>query len=151
MRPRISGRNDFEDVRAEFLQKENGNCTQEMFPIKSKNGKTTEFDKAALLSCQAQYALQRNWYPDPIGGLFSYQTWNGMDGFWQNGVAVEALTNAMIYGNHSRYLSVVQVTLNFTLNILHLRHTLKFFCLFYDLSIHQYHLKLLKYYPNHYK
>merc|ERR1712136_676461 len=105
------GRNDFEDVRAEFLQKENGNCTQEMFPIKSNNGKTTEFDKAALLSCQAQYALQRNWYPDPIGGLFSYQTWNGMDGFWQNGVAVEALTNAMIYGNHSRYLSVVQSSL----------------------------------------
>ena len=113
MRPKISERNDFEDARAEFLQKENGNCTQEMFPIKSKNGKTTEFDKAALLSCQAQYALQRNWYPDPIGGLFSYQTWNGMDGFWQNGVAVEALTNAMIYGNHSRYLSVVKVTLCF--------------------------------------
>ena len=130
MRPKISGRNDFEDVRAEFLQKENGNCTQEMFPIKSNNGKTTEFDKAALLSCQAQYALQRNWYPDPIGGLFSYQTWNGMDGFWQNGVAVEALTNAMIYGNHSRYLSVVQVTFIFKLNILHLRHTRKFACFF---------------------
>ena len=42
-----------------------------------------------------------------------------------NAQATEALTNAMIYGNHSRYLSVVQVTLNFTLNILHLRHTLK--------------------------
>ena len=113
MRPIISAKNDFEDARSKFLQSENGNCTQEMFPIKSKNGKTTEFDKAALLSCQAQYALQRNWYPDPIGGLFSYQTWNGMDGFWQNGLAVEALTNAMIYGNHSRYLSVVQVTFNF--------------------------------------
>jgi len=32
--------------------------------------------KAALLSCQAQRALQRNWYPDPIGGLFSYQVFN---------------------------------------------------------------------------
>jgi hypothetical protein len=27
----------------------------------------------ALLSCRAQRALQRNWFPDPIGGLFSYQ------------------------------------------------------------------------------
>jgi hypothetical protein len=26
-----------------------------------------------LLSCKAQRALQRNWFPDPIGGLFSYQ------------------------------------------------------------------------------
>ena len=35
------------------------------------------------LGCMAQYAFQRNWFPDPIAGLFSYQSWNGMDGFWQ--------------------------------------------------------------------
>jgi hypothetical protein len=38
-------------------------------------GKTINDDVigGALLSCQAQRALQRNWFPDPIGGLFSYQ------------------------------------------------------------------------------
>ena len=36
-----------------------------------------------LQGCMAQNAFQRNWYPDPIAGLFSYQSWNGMDGFWQ--------------------------------------------------------------------
>ena len=80
-----------------------------MYPIKNINNETIGFDRAAFFSCQAQYALQRNWYPDPIGGLFSYQTWNGMDGFWQNGLAIEAMVNAMAYGNHSRYKSVVQV------------------------------------------
>ena len=42
-------------------------------------------------------------------GLFSYQTWNGMDGFWQNGIALETMANAMYYGNHSRYFSVLKV------------------------------------------
>jgi hypothetical protein len=32
-----------------------------------------------------------------------------MDGFWQNGIAIESMANAMKYGNHSRYLSVVKV------------------------------------------
>ena len=86
-----------------------GNCTQEMYQIKNTDSENVTFDRAAFLSCQVQYALQRNWYPDPIGGLFSYQTWNGMDGFWQNGLAIEAMVNAMAYGNHSRYKSVVQV------------------------------------------
>ena len=31
-------------------------CTKEMFGNKS----------VALLACQAQFALQRNWFPDPI-------------------------------------------------------------------------------------
>ena len=101
------------DVTDTIAENVKGNCTQEMFPIKSETGKVIDFDKAALLSCQAEYALQRNWYPDPIGGLFSYQTWNGMDGFWQNGLAIEAMTNAMIYGNHTRYLSVVKVNYNY--------------------------------------
>ena len=101
------------EVTDTIAENAKGNCTQEMFPIKSDTGKVIDFDKAALLSCQAEYALQRNWYPDPIGGLFSYQTWNGMDGFWQNGLAIEAMTNAMIYGNHTRYMSVVKVTYNY--------------------------------------
>ena len=83
-----------------------------MFRIKTNNNENVKLDNAAFWSCQAQYALQRNWYPDPIGGLFSYQTWNGMDGFWQNGVVVESMVNAMMYGNHSRYSSVVKVNQN---------------------------------------
>jgi len=39
--------------------------------------------------------------------LFSYQTWNGFDGFWQNGVVLEALTNFMAYANNTRYKSIV--------------------------------------------
>ena len=88
---------------------ESGNCTKHMFQIKTDNSDNVKNDNVALWSCQAQYALQRNWYPDPIGGLFSYQTWNGMDGFWQNGVVIESMVNAMVYGNHTRYSSVVKV------------------------------------------
>ena len=33
-----------------------------------------------------------------------------MDGFWQDGVAIETLANTMHYGNHSRYFSVLQVS-----------------------------------------
>ena len=72
-------------------------CTRKMFGN----------DTAAFMACQAEYALQQNWYPDPIGGLFSYQTWNGFDGFWQNGVVLEALTNFMAYANNTRYKTVV--------------------------------------------
>ena len=53
-------------------------------------------------------------FPDPIAGLFSYQTWNGMDGFWQNGVAIETMTNFMAYGNNTRYASVVKVSVHYT-------------------------------------
>ena len=35
-------------------------------------------------------------------GLFSYQSWNGMDGFWQNGVVLESMANAMHYLNNTR-------------------------------------------------
>ena len=34
-----------------------------------------------------------------------------MDGFWQNGIALETMANAMYYGNHSRYFSVLKVLL----------------------------------------
>ena len=72
-------------------------CTREMFGNSS----------AALQACKAQFSLQRNWYPDPIQGLFSYQTWNGMDGFWQNGVVLETMANCLHYLNNTRYRSVV--------------------------------------------
>ena len=77
----------------------------------------------AVLACQAQFALQRNWFPDPIQvllkfgpgaedddvmtslqGLFTYQTWNGMDGFWQNGVVLETMANCLHYLNNTRCL-----------------------------------------------
>ena len=35
-------------------------------------------------------------------GLFSYQTWNGMDGFWQNGVVLETMANCLHYLNNTR-------------------------------------------------
>ena len=58
-------------------------------------------DVAAVRSCMAAFALQHNWYPSPIAGLFSYQTWNGFDGFWQNGAVLETMANFMFYGNNS--------------------------------------------------
>ena len=73
-------------------------CTMEMFGNSS----------AALQACRAQYSLQRNWYPDPIQGLFSYQTWNGMDGFWQNGVVLETMANCLHYLNNTRYREAIQ-------------------------------------------
>ena len=42
----------------------NGECAASMF---SGPGK-----EAALRACEAQYAFQRNWYPDPIGGTYIY-------------------------------------------------------------------------------
>ena len=58
-------------------------------------------DVNAFRSCTSAYALQYNWYPSPIAGLFSYQTWNGFDGFWQNGAVLETLANWMKYGNNT--------------------------------------------------
>ena len=72
-------------------------CSREMFSNSS----------AALQACRAQFSLQRNWYPDPIQGLFTYQTWNGMDGFWQNGVVLETMANCLHYLNNTRYRTVV--------------------------------------------
>ena len=37
-------------------------------------------------------------------GLFTYQTWNGMDGFWQNGVVLETMANCLHYLNNTRCL-----------------------------------------------
>ena len=41
----------------------NSTCTMEMF-----GG-----DYSAYMACKAQFALQSNWWPSPIAGLFSYQ------------------------------------------------------------------------------
>lgn len=82
-----------------------GGCEESMFMA----SQTEDVAKAAHLACMAQHAFQRNWFPDPIAGLFSYQTWNGMDGFWQDGIAIETMANTMFYGNHTRYFSVLKV------------------------------------------
>lgn len=58
-------------------------------------------DKNAFRACSTVYALQYNWFPSPIAGLFSYQAWNGFDGFWQNGAVLETLANWMEYGNNT--------------------------------------------------
>ena len=56
-----------------FLQGD-GECEEEMFSVEaaseaSEAAASSSFKaiKAALLACQAQYAFQRNWFPDPIG------------------------------------------------------------------------------------
>eukprot|EP00058_Branchiostoma_floridae_P014672 XP_002600160.1 hypothetical protein BRAFLDRAFT_66668 [Branchiostoma floridae] len=76
-------------------------CTAEMFGISS----------TALWACRTQLALQRNWFPSPIAGLFSYQVWNGFDGFWQNGAVLETFANFMHYGNHTRYKTCLKSSL----------------------------------------
>lgn len=65
-------------------------------------------DPVAFWACRAQFSMQRNWFPDPLQGLYSYETWNGFDGFWQNGAVLETLVNSAVYGNHTRYLSVIK-------------------------------------------
>ncbi|CAH1272629.1 Hypp4900 [Branchiostoma lanceolatum] len=76
-------------------------CTTEMFGNSS----------TALWACRTQLALQRNWFPSPIAGLFSYQVWNGFDGFWQNGAVLETFANFMYYGNHTRYQTCLKSSL----------------------------------------
>lgn len=44
----------------------NTTCTMDMF-----GG-----DFNAYMACKAQFALQSNWWPSPIAGLFSYQVRN---------------------------------------------------------------------------
>ncbi|XP_069104510.1 uncharacterized protein [Argopecten irradians] len=73
-------------------------CTEDMFHSSTN----------AYWACASQFALQSNWFPSPIAGLFSYQIWNGFDGFWQNGAVLEPFVNFMAYANHTRYKSVVK-------------------------------------------
>ncbi|VDI70110.1 Hypothetical predicted protein [Mytilus galloprovincialis] len=66
-------------------------------------------DFNAYMACKAQFALQSNWWPSPIAGLFSYQVWNGYDGFWEDGIALETFTNFIAFvGNNTRYQEVIK-------------------------------------------
>ncbi|XP_041357624.1 uncharacterized protein LOC121374585 [Gigantopelta aegis] len=65
-------------------------------------------DVNAFWACTTERALQSNWWPSPIAGLFSYQEWNGYDGFWQDGALLEALANFKSYANNTRYMSVLK-------------------------------------------
>nr|XP_039249574.1 uncharacterized protein LOC120327196 isoform X1 [Styela clava] len=68
-------------------------------------------DIHAYRACMSAFALQHNWYPSPIAGLFSYPVWNGFDGFWQDGAALETLANFMWYGNNTMYKSVITASI----------------------------------------
>ncbi|WAQ97961.1 YHG7-like protein [Mya arenaria] len=67
-------------------------------------------DTAAYWACRIQFAHQANWFPSPIAGLFSYEIWNGYDGFWQNGAVLETFVNFLANTNatHTRYTSVIK-------------------------------------------
>ena len=60
--------------------------------IRAENG--YDFSKETI---RAENALQWNWYPDPLQYMNSYQSWNGFDGFWQNGVVLETIANVRAY------------------------------------------------------
>lgn len=80
----------------------NSTCSMEMF-----GG-----DLSAYMACKSQFALQSNWWPSPIAGLFSYQVWNGYDGFWQNGLVLETYTNFFAFvGNNTRYQGVIKTSI----------------------------------------
>ena len=63
-----------------------------------------DFNEEAI---RAQNALQFNWYPDPLQYMNSYQSWNGFDGFWQNGVVLEAIANVRAYTESTKCDKVV--------------------------------------------
>lgn len=79
---------------------ESATCSMEMYGN----------DSAAYWACATQFAHQSNWFPSPIAGLFSYQIWNGYDGFWQNGVILETMVNFVAFTDNTnfRYLSVIK-------------------------------------------
>ena len=64
-------------------------------------------DTNAYWACLTESALQTNWFPSPISGLYSYQDWNSFDGFWQNGAVLETLANFAHYANHTRYRNAI--------------------------------------------
>ena len=65
-------------------------------------------DTRAYEACRTLDALQQNWFPSPIAGLFSFLDWNGFDGFWQNGVVLETIANFMHYTKSHRYKAVLK-------------------------------------------
>ena len=76
-------------------------CSREMF----------QNDSNALWACATLDALQHNWFPSPIAGLYDYLEWNGFDGFWQNGAVLLPMVDYMRYTNSSRYHAIVISTL----------------------------------------
>ena len=36
-------------------------------------------------ACRTAAALNHNWFPSPASGVRTYQSWNSMSGFWQDG------------------------------------------------------------------
>ena len=76
-------------------------------------------DTNAVWACRAVDALQNNWFPSPIAGLYSYLDWNGFDGFWQNGVVLETLANFAAYTRSRRYESVLLASWRSLEDLLH--------------------------------
>ena len=86
-------------------------CSKEMF----------ENDTNALLACSTLDALQHNWFPSPIAGLYDYLEWNGFDGFWQNGAVLLPMVDYMRYTNSTRYYTF-SCSFSFHKHT-HIRHT----------------------------
>ena len=68
-------------------------------------------DTHAFWACNGLDAMQNNWFPSPIAGLFTYQAWNGFDGFWQNGLMIETLSNYIIYTKSKRYSRTLRASM----------------------------------------
>ncbi|XP_071181867.1 uncharacterized protein [Mytilus edulis] len=90
----------FSILLAQIYGNGNSTCNTEMF-----GG-----DFNAYMACKTQFALQSNWFPSPIAGLFSYLIWNGYDGFWENGCVLEPMVNFIEYANNTRYMNVVKAS-----------------------------------------
>ncbi|KAL4230492.1 hypothetical protein ACF0H5_010874 [Mactra antiquata] len=87
-------------------------CTSVLHSVDVNEACTMEMygnDSAAYWACKIQFAHQANFFPSPIAGLFSYEIWNGYDGFWQNGAVLETLANFVHYTNntHTRYMTPI--------------------------------------------
>jgi mannan endo-1,6-alpha-mannosidase len=81
-----------------------GGSTLSMMKEVYEHGRRSNFSKYAR---QAENALQYNWFPDPMQFLNTYQSWNGFDGFWQNGVVLETMANVKAYTNSTQYEKIV--------------------------------------------
>jgi len=65
----------------------------------------------ALHACKTAAALNHNWYPSPASSVRTYQSWNSMSGFWQDGTVLESLANWMHRANNTRQLSIIRSSL----------------------------------------
>lgn len=74
-------------------------CSMEMF----------DGDFSAYMACKTQFALQSNWWPSPIAGLLSFQAWNSLSAFWENGIILETYANFVAFvGNNTRYRGIIK-------------------------------------------